>query len=338
MTCVFDSRWVGTNGIGRFAFEVGNRLQISDYDGYGHPTSPFDSFVISLILVQYYSNDWFLSPGYNAPILTRMPYILTIHDINHIDRPENSSFLKRLYYSTVLKRLCKNSRAILTVSNFSKDRISDWFNISKDKIFNVGNGVSEIFYQSEKKTRNNDDYVLCVSNRRGHKNEKSVLESFAQSLLPHTFKLVLTGSRTSELCNLAQSLGISERIIFTGHISESELADLYSGAFLLLFPSFYEGFGLPIAEAFASGTPVITSNVTSMPEIAGDAALLVNPSATNEIISAINQLYESPQLRTTLIERGRERAKFFSWDAVAAKVRAVVHSVDNDPNHPLNWT
>ena len=338
MKCIYDSRWVGTHGIGRFATEVLRHINVDEYIGFGRPMSPFDPLGLSFAFRDYQYDSWFLSPGYNAPLFSKIPYILTIHDINHIDRPENSSFLKRLYYSTVLKRLCKNSRGILTVSNFSKDRISDWFNISKDKIFNVGNGVSEIFYQSEKKTRNNDDYVLCVSNRRGHKNEKSVLESFAQSLLPHTFKLVLTGSRTSELCNLAQSLGISERIIFTGHISESELADLYSGAFLLLFPSFYEGFGLPIAEAFASGTPVITSNVTSMPEIAGDAALLVNPNATNEIISAINQLYESPQLRTTLIERGRERAKFFSWDAVAAKVRAAVHSVDNDPNHPLNWT
>jgi glycosyltransferase involved in cell wall biosynthesis len=338
MTCVFDNRWIGEYGIGRFALEVKNRLIVTNFDGYCRPMSPFDPFLQSLLFVKYNSNTWFLSPGYNAPLFSKIPYILTIHDINHIDRPENSSFLKRLYYSTVLKRLCKNSRAILTVSNYSKDRISDWFYISKDKIFNVGNGVSEIFYQSEKKSRNNDDYVLCVSNRRGHKNEKSVLVSFAKSLLPPTFKLVLTGSRTSELHNLAQSLGISERIIFTGRISELELADLYSGAFLLLFPSFYEGFGLPIAEAFASGTPVITSNVTSMPEIAGDAALLVNPNAIDEIISAINQLYESPQLRTTLIERGRDRAKSFSWDAVAEKVRAAVHSVDNDPHHPLNWT
>jgi glycosyltransferase involved in cell wall biosynthesis len=121
-------------------------------------------------------------------------------------------------------------------------------------------------------------------------------------------------------------------------VSEDELAALYRGALFLVFPSFYEGFGLPIIEAFACGTPVITSNVTSMPEIAGDAALLVDPHDVDAIAEAMVRLASSPELRKTLVARGYERIGTFSWDAVAERVKAAVAAVDTNPEHPLHWS
>lgn len=333
--CIFDNRWKGGHGIGRFATELSARLPVHSLNATGSPSSPVDVLALSLFRIR--KNEWFFSPGYNAPLFTRSPYILTIHDLNHIDREDNSSLFKKLYYRIVIKHLCNNARAILTVSEFSKKRISDWFRISPQKIFTVGNGVSSIFTPEGTKYQKTSNYVLCVSNRRGHKNELGLAQAFAHAKIHDETKLVFTGEASPKLLELANTLGISNRLLFTGKVSEDDLAALYRGALFLVFPSFYEGFGLPIVEAFASGTPVITSNVTSMPEIAGDAALLVDPNNIHDIAAAIEKLYNSSELRAELVQRGFKRVENFTWDAVADRVKAAVKAVDTDPLHPLSW-
>lgn len=338
MACFFDTRWIDSHGIGRFALEVHARLRTVDLNAGGRPMSPFDILRLSWILLPTRNGDWFLSPGYNAPLITRSPYVFAIHDLNHIDRSDNSNIFKRMYYQLILRRLCHRARAILTVSDFSKQRIVDFFGVDASRVFNVGNGVSESFKSDGPRHELPGGYVLCVSNRRGHKNEEGLLHAFARATLPHDLKLVLTGEANDRLVELARSLGISNRLVFSGKVSEADLGALYRGALFLAFPSFYEGFGLPIVEAFACGTPVITSNLTSMPEIAGDAALLVNPHDVDEIALAMRRLHSSAELRANLIERGYQRVGEFSWDAVALRVQDVIHSVDTDPKHPLNWT
>ena len=297
--------------------------------------SPLDPLRLSIHLLS--SRKWFLSPGYNAPLFSRTPYVFSIHDLNHIDRPDNSSLLKRLYYNLILRRLCQRARAILTVSEYSRERIAEWSGVQPSRIFNVGNGVSKNFSPEGKRHELDGGYLLCVSNRRGHKNETGMVKAFARARLPGKTQLVFTGAASPDLLQLAESLGIANRLVFTGKVSEDDLAALYRGALFLVFPSFYEGFGLPIIEAFASGTPVITSNVTSMPEIAGDAALLVDPSDVNDIAAAIEKLYNSAELRNELVQRGFKRVTNFTWDAVADRVKAAVKAVDTDPSHPLSW-
>jgi glycosyltransferase involved in cell wall biosynthesis len=336
MSCVFDSRWAGAHGIGRFAKEIAGRLPHAALDADGRPMSPLDP--LRLTRVRFGPGQWFLSPGYNAPLFSNAPYLLTVHDLNHIDRPDNSSVVKRLYYRLVLRRLCRRARAVLTVSEFSRRRIAEWFGLDIDRVFNVGNGVSEAFVPEGRRHDVGSDYVLCVSNRRGHKNEEGLMHAFARSALPSSLKLVLTGEPSENLEELARTLGVSGRVAFAGRVSEDELAALYRGALFLVFPSFYEGFGLPIIEAFACGTPVITSNVTSMPEIAGDAALLVDPHDVDAIAEAMVRLASSPELRKTLVARGYERIGTFSWDAVAERVKAAVAAVDTNPEHPLHWS
>lgn len=300
--------------------------------------SPLDPFLLSKYLGRFTKiGSWFLSPGYNAPFASPIPYFLTVHDLNHVDRPENSSTLKRMYYKTILRRLCLNARGVFTVSEFSRQRVVEWFGVPDTNVFSVGNGVSSAFSNEGSCVLEYDEYVLCVSNRKGHKNEAGLLKAFAAANLPAALKLVLTGEETGELAALAAKLGLSSRLVFAGRVSEERLATLYRSALFMVFPSFYEGFGLPIVEAYASGTPVITSNLTSMPEIAGDAALLIDPHDIEQMASEIRRLYLSESLRQDLSRRGLVRAKEFSWDKVAERVKAAVKARDIDPNWPLSW-
>ncbi|MDY3122949.1 MAG: glycosyltransferase family 1 protein [[Actinobacillus] rossii] len=318
---VFDSRWVGKTGIGRFAYEISNRFEgFRNYTSQTSPVSPFDPFRLS-IDKKIMEGDLFFSPGYNAPIFSKnIPYIFTIHDLNHIDRPENSSFLKKIYYNTVLRKLCKGALAIFTVSEFSKNRIVDYFNVSSSKVFVIGNGVSEVFCSNGNKSNVGYPYLFCVSNRKGHKNELALIKSFALSKASEHTKLLFSGELTDELNKLLLNMKIKNKVEFVGKISDVELAEYYRGALFSIFPSLYEGFGLPIVESFACDTPVITSNITSMPEISGDAALLVNPYDKEDLSKAIDLLYSDSNLRESLIKKGRERAKLYTWDSVHVNI------------------
>lgn len=327
MVLLFDSRWCGQHGIGRFATEVLRRLNNSDcIDLRVKPTSPFDPLVLSFYLF-FKSYDFFISPGYNAPFFSRKPFALTVHDLNHIDVSDNSSFLKRLYYEFVLKRACRKSLFVFTVSEFSKNRIAEWSGISREKIFVVGNGVSSSFTPDGDVYALDGRYVLCVSNRKGHKNEVGVIESFALAKLPDDVMLVFTGAANEYLDKVIEKFNLSGKVLFVGKVSEDELASLYRGAICLLFPSFYEGFGLPALEAMACGTPVITSNVTSLPEVVGDSGILVTPNNSQEIADALALITNSETLRSELILKGLKRSSEFSWERVFSKILTKLNAV-----------
>ncbi|MFC0321994.1 glycosyltransferase family 4 protein [Gallibacterium melopsittaci] len=321
---IFDTRWVGNNGIGRFSKEVYDRLYLEKCNLSGSPVSPLDPFKLSLIYKNMDRKTLFLSPGYNGPLFSDISYILTIHDINHIDRKENSNIFKRIYYRTVLFKLVSNAKLIFTVSEFSKERILDYFHIDKNKVIVVGNGVSEEFSTIGNKFDIGNPYILCVSNRKKHKNEEGLLDAFSRSNIPKYVKLIFTGKETEELKELIAELNLDNRVIFIGKVSNAQLSDLYRGAVFTIFPSFYEGFGLPIVESFACGTPVITSNVTSMPEIAKDGAILINPNNIEEIINSIDLLFNDTDLQKSLSQRGIEIAKEYTWENTVNKIRNAI--------------
>ena len=320
MKILFDDRWIGSHGIGRFARELAARLPFEALALDGSPASPVDPLRLSLVASRLPRGSFFFSPGYNGPFVSRAPYAICVHDLNHIDRPENGGLLKRLYYRLLLGPLARRARAVLTVSEFSRQRIIDFMKVAPDRVINVGNGVSAVFGPAGEKFAPGYQYVLCVSNRKGHKNEERLVRAFAASGQAARLTLLLTGASSPALVELARSLGIAESLRFAGHVSEEELAALYRGAQFLVFPSLYEGFGLPIVEAFACGVPVITSNVTSMPEIAGDAAVMVDPMSEAAISEAIARVAQSSELRAQLAARGLARVGAFTWDAVAARV------------------
>lgn len=314
-----DPRWKGMGGIGTFYEQINkiNQYQVLDFEG--SPASPLDTVKSSIKLSKVSAAKIFF-PGYIPPLLSKHPYVITIHDLNHLDRPENSSLFKKIFYNLIIKRGCKKAEYIFTVSEFSKRRIVEWSGISSEKVINVGNGVSSSFHPDGERYDVPYDYLLCVSNRKLHKNEEGTLKAFKAANIDTSVKLVFTGKEDEHIRAIIKSLELENRVIFTGFLPEEELPKLYRTAKALLFVSFYEGFGLPIVEAQASGIPVITADNSSLAEIAGDAAVLVNAVDIDSIAKAITDVYHNEQLRNDLVERGFNNKARYSWEATASIV------------------
>lgn len=329
---LFDERWIGAHGIGRFAAEVAGRIPNRPLRMTGNPVSPLDPLRLALALRRHPDDGRspFMSPGFNAPLWSSRPFVLTVHDLNHIDRPENSSLAKRLFYATVLRRACRRAAAVLTVSEYSRRRILEWADVPGApvvNVVNVGNGVGPAYRPDVEPHAPGYPYVLCVGNRKGHKNEFRVVEGFARARLPAGTRLLFTGASAPDLAQHIATLGMQARVAFLGRVDEAQLPGVYRGALCLAFPSLYEGFGLPVIEAFACGTPVLTSTTTSLPEVAGDAALLVDPQSADAITAAMERLSGDDALRETLRERGLRRAAHFAWPQVAQRVQQVLDAV-----------
>ena len=319
-----DQRWVGEHGIGRFARHVLSALDHHPIQLEGRPAAPLDAWWLTRALRDLSETDLFFSPGYNTPLACPAPFIFTIHDLSHVYCPENSGPLIRLYYSTILKRNCHRAASILTVSEFTRTQIVEWAGVPAEKVVNVSCGVDSAYHPGEDVYGFHSPYLLCVSNRKRHKNEFRILEAFAKARIFEQMHLVFTGEATPEISGWTAHHGVSTRVHFIGTVPEIRLPSLYRGALALIFPSLYEGFGLPVLEAMACGTPVVTSNVTAMPEVAADTALLVNPASVDEIAQAMKQIVDDAGLRTLLREKGLARAAEFSWDKTIAKVREAI--------------
>jgi glycosyltransferase involved in cell wall biosynthesis len=319
-----DQRWIGDHGIGRFARHVLADLDYRPVALAGHPAASLDAWRLARALSGLTREDLFFSPGYNSPLFCSARFVFTIHDLSHIYCPENSTPLIRLYYATVMKRACSRALSILTVSEFTRTQIIEWSGVSAEKVFNVGCGVDPTYRPGENCHGLQFPYLLCVSNRKRHKNEFRVVEAFAKADLPTGIHLVFTGGPTAELADCIEHLHITQRVYFTGVVPETTLPSLYRSAEALVFPSLYEGFGLPILEAMGCGTPVLTANVTAMPEVAGGAALLVDPTSVEQIASAMGQIVSDTTLRQQLRHKGLTRSAEFSWASTAARVRELI--------------
>ena len=322
-----DQRWIGNHGIGRFARHVLAGLDYRPVPLGGHPASPLDAWRLIRALSKLTRNDLFFSPGYNSPLFCASPFVFTIHDLSHIYCPENSSPLIRLYYATVLKRSCHRAAKILTVSEFTRTQIVEWSGVPRDKVFNVSCGVDPAYRPDGDSYGLAFPYLLCVSNRKRHKNEFRVVEAFARSGLASSVRLVFTGEPIPELAKCIERNRVTPFVHFTGPVPEEKLPSLYRGAKALLFPSLYEGFGLPVLEAMACGIPVVTANTTALPEVAGDAALLVEPTSVEQIGEAIQQIVRDDSLRQRLREKGLARAAQFSWASTAARVQDLLAAI-----------
>jgi glycosyltransferase involved in cell wall biosynthesis len=318
MKILFDFRWSGEHGIGRFARELDQRLNLPHLNIDGNPASPVEPLRLMLMMQFRTPKDALVfSPGYNAPLFNVRPYVFTIMDLNHIDRPENSNRLKRLYYRLIIRRAARKARRVLTISEYSRKRIIAWTGVDAGRVVNVGCGVSSNYHSSVEPYAPGYPYLLCVSNRKAHKNEHRVIEAFSKAPINSDIRLVFTGHENETVSKLLRKHHIENRTIFAGTVPETELPGLYRGAIALVFPSLYEGFGLPVVEAMSCGTPVITSNCSSLPEVAGEAGLLIDPLSVEEIASSIQRLVEDKELRVELSKKGLERAKLFSWDKTA---------------------
>lgn len=285
--------------------------------------------------------DIFHGPYFFIPRHIRCKSIVTIHDLmpfRHTEflRPEWVLSIKKKIYLSV-----KRADALIAVSNFTKNEIVELLNIPEERIRVIHNGIAQIFKpvndtmkieRVKSKYGVNGSYLLFVGNIEPKKNIERVIYAYLslRQSLNCKYPLLVVGKKTlyfQSLLEVIRRYNAEKDIIFTDVVSNDELACLYSGAQFLIFPSLYEGFGIPVIEAMACGLPVITSNVTSLPEVVGDAALQVDPLSVDDITGAMHSLLYNNELRVTLQRRGFERAKLFSWEKTARETLSVYQEI-----------
>lgn len=325
MTICFDERWIGPHGIGRFATEVSKRCGFDPLGLEGKPLDLIDPWRLRQTLLSR-SSKHFFSPGFNAPLGRPCSFSLTVHDLIHLEVLAERSFAKSLYYDFVVKPALKNAALVFTVSEYSRERILNWSGVAPDKVVCVGNGVDTVFAPEGERWQSTRPYLLYVGNQKPHKNVEGLVAAFAASGLAGDFDVLLTGALSASVAEVVAAHGLDDRVRALGLVAEADLPALYRSAYAVVMPSRYEGFGLPLVEAMASGTPVLSSNRTSLPEVGGDAVAYFEPDDLDSFVSGLNALLDKG-LCNRLRAAGLERAKRFSWDEVAAKVGGAISGV-----------
>jgi glycosyltransferase involved in cell wall biosynthesis len=325
-----DSRWCGNYGIGRFATEVMAALPNLQRFRPGLAPYPFHKLDIPWTIAQIlvHRPQLFFSLGFNPPPWSPVPVVFTLYDLILLHFPGEASRLMQPYFRYIIRPAAKRAAYILTCSEFSKQEIVAWSGIPAEKVVVVGCGVDESFTPEGDRMALGFPYLLYVGNHRPHKNLPRLLAAFDQAQgLPANLKLVLSGNPTAAIEQEIAALGLGDRVRFAGFISDLDLPAYYRGATALVFPSLYEGFGLPPIEAMACGIPVLTANVTSLPEVVGDAALLVNPYEVTDIAAGIERIVLDPALREQLIDRGFRQVKQHQWTDTVDKTYQVLMAV-----------
>ena len=277
--------------------------------------------------------DLFLSPDGYLSLSTDIKSLPVIHDLNFEHYPKDMPWLYSKYYRYFFPKFAKKATRIATVSNFSKQDIINLYGIVQDKIDVVYDGVNEIYKpisESEKKITlkkytNGNPYFVFVSSLHPRKNISNLFKSF--ELLKKDgypeIKLLVVGAKkwwTANTKNIYQQMKYKDDVIFCGRLLPAELNKVICSALAMTYVSYFEGFGIPILEAFRCNTPVITSNTSSMPEVANDAALLIDPFSPSSICNAMKQIINDSSVREKLILKGQIREKQFSWQKTADKL------------------
>ncbi|HET6225139.1 MAG TPA: glycosyltransferase family 1 protein [Bacteroidia bacterium] len=277
-----------------------------------------------------YKPDLFLSPDGYLSLRTKCKQLAVIHDINFEHYPKDLSFIVHKYLTHFFPKFAKKASRIATVSDYSKNDIAATYQIDPQKIDVVYNGSNELYKpinstlqeETKKKFSAGADYFLFVGALHPRKNIARLFQAFDnfKNKKSNPMKLVIVGEKyywTAEIKQAYINMKFKDDVVFTGRLSTDDLKLVLGSAFALTYVPYFEGFGIPILEAMNCDVPVITSNVTAMPEIAAGAALLVNPFDVDSIADALSDLYSDQQLRTQLIEKGRKRRLDFSWDKTA---------------------
>lgn len=322
-----DLRWPLKTGIGNVQTEMRARapryVRLVDAGvagGIGHPLSPL---AISRAMRRKQARDGvFWSAGFVPPVACRLPAVVTVHDLTHL---RFYTRFHRAYYNTVLRPLYRRCSAVVCVSDYTRREFLAWSGMPASRVHVILNGVSPAFTDNRTGYDLPYRYALYPGNHRSYKNLARLVDAYAASSLPgHDIHLVMTGRDNPELTARAAALGVAAQVHFTGVLADADLPRIYRSAWLVAFVSLYEGFGLPLVEAMASGVPVLTSNVSALPEVAGDAALVVDPYSVPAITRGLDTLAHDTALRAELVGRGREQLRRFDWDRSAAALWSIV--------------
>jgi len=291
-------------------------------------------FYMELVLpffLRKHKPDVMLSADGYLSLTSKCKQIPVIYDINFEHNPKDIKLKNRIYFKFFFKRFAHKAKRIATISEYSKKDIADYYKIDTAKIDNVSCGINSNFsplqenevIEVRKKWSGGYPYFFFVGSMHPRKNIKRLIDAFNlfKQKTGSNFKLILAGSILWSKTEIEDSYAASpckEDIIFTGRLPDEELQKVLGAAYALSFVPIFEGFGLPIVEAFQSAVAVICSNVTSMPEVAGDAALMVDPFSIDAIAVALEKLSTDNELRKQLIAKGDIQKQMFSWERTAA--------------------
>jgi len=287
--------------------------------------------------------DLFLSTDGYIPLRTKVPTVSVIHDINFVHRPGDLPFLVRWYYRHFFPRFAKRAKRVVTVSEYSRRDIINQFDIPEEKIDLAYNGANTIFSPIQENRQQEvrslytrgAPYFVFVGSLHPRKNVTNLLKAFQlfKDEFKNEFKLVIVGKKfflNKSMEEQMERMKNREDVIFTGRLSPSELNDVLGAAYAMTFVPYFEGFGIPLVEAMNCDLPIVASNVTSLPEIAGDAALFADPNSPGSIRDAMVRIVREKGTRAALIEKGRIRRQLFSWDKTAAELWHTIQKVLDD--------
>ena len=277
--------------------------------------------------------DLFHSPDFTLPPTRRgTRTLLTVHDLSFVRDPDSAAPVLRAYLNRVVPRSVARANHVLADSLATRADLSELYGTPPEKVSVLYSGVSEAFQPvrdpsalaavRQRYGLGDAAFILAVGTLQPRKNYVRLIQAFAR-LGDSELRLVIAGGRGwlyDQIFAEVERQGLAGRVIFPGFAADADLPALYSAAAVLAYPSLYEGFGLPILEACACGTPVVTSTVSCLPEVAGDAALLVPPTDVEALASALRQTVGDSALRARLIQAGFERARQFSWDKSAREL------------------
>ncbi len=275
----------------------------------------------SLFHASYWTKFW------NQPC----PSLLMVHDLSFVSFPQGFHKHEQIVYSSLVKRCAVSARHLVTVSEFSKQELMVHWNIPAEKINVTYDGIDADFHPSPTPSVPPRPYILYVGNLHPRKNLVRLIEAFVrlktQKHIPHFLKIVGQAAWMSDaVFSTVRERNLENTVEFTGYVEQSTLVSLYQQAAVTVYPSLYEGFGLPPVEAMACGSPVVTSNTTSLPEVTKGAAVLVNPSSSADIARGILSILDDSVLRDRLITNGPARAAQFTWRACAEQTLHAYHS------------
>ncbi|MBI5698770.1 glycosyltransferase family 4 protein [Candidatus Saganbacteria bacterium] len=313
---------------------------------HGGPVIINPSFTRHFIL-PFYLNSQHLDvvhfPDHILPLIPiRTPKIITVHDLAFVRHPEYYNPGKRWYKQLLAPYSLKRADKIIVVSEFTKRELTQIYQTPEDKITVVPNGIASKFRRkdldSDSRKRilkrlgfDYDRFILFAATLEPRKNLLSLLDSFEEIARQRSdVGLVICGKKGwlyEESLIRVEVLAKRFKIRYLGYVSDDDLVELYNLAEIFVYPSFYEGFGFPPLEAMACGLPVVTSNVSSLPEIVGDAALTVDPRDPGQIARAILGVLDNKDIAREMVRKGKERAKMFTWQKTAAKTYEVYEDV-----------
>jgi glycosyltransferase involved in cell wall biosynthesis len=279
---------------------------------------------------------------YTGPVFCSVPLVSTVHDVSYLEFPQYFTPYRAMQLRLTVGKTVERAAAVLTPSEFSRSAILRHYKIDADRVVVTPNAVSAQFRPIdrklalaaiEKKFKLRGPFVLTVGDLQPRKNHLGLLKAFESVTREHPelhHQLVFVGKETwysKELHRAVAASGMRERVHFAGFVDDMDLVQFYGACDLFVFPSFYEGFGLPILEAMACGRAVACSGTSAMPEVADGAGILFDPTSTDEMARAIRDILLNSELRVRLERLGAQRASLFSWERAADRTLDVYHRV-----------